>query len=80
MRRVFADTVYWLAIFVPGDAWAESAEAVDYSDVILVTTEEVLSEFLAAVSAHGDRTRRLVVPVGSRNPARSVDRRSGAVS
>jgi predicted nucleic acid-binding protein len=59
VRRVFADTVYWLAIFVPGDPWAQSTEAVDCSDTILVTTEEVLSEFLAAVSAHGDRTRRL---------------------
>jgi predicted nucleic acid-binding protein len=46
VRQVFADTVYWLAIFIPADA-------------LLVTTEEVLSEFLAAVSAHGDHTRRL---------------------
>ncbi|HVY93665.1 MAG TPA: PIN domain-containing protein [Bryobacteraceae bacterium] len=59
MRRVFADTVYWLAIFVPSDSWAESANAVDCSEAILITTEEVLSEFLAAVSSYGDRTRRL---------------------
>ena len=59
MRQVFVDTVYWLAIFVPGDAWAQTARAADCSDALLVTSEEVLSEFLAAVSAHGDHTRRL---------------------
>jgi predicted nucleic acid-binding protein len=59
VRRVFADTVYWLAIFIPRDTWASAAQALDCSDAVLVTTEEVLSEFLAAVSAHGDHIRRL---------------------
>ena len=59
MRRVFADTLYWLAIFVPGDEWTEAARAADLEDTSLVTTEEVLSEFLTAVSAHGDHIRRL---------------------
>ena len=59
VRRVFADTLYWLAIFVPADAGAEAARAADVSDASLITTEEVLSEFLTAVSAHGDYTRRL---------------------
>jgi predicted nucleic acid-binding protein len=59
VRQVFADTVYWLAIFVPGDAWAGVALAADCSGALLVTTEEVLTEFLAAGSAHGDHTRRL---------------------
>ena len=59
MKRVFADTVYWLAIFVPRDPWSEAARSVDCSDSILVTTEEVLSEFLTAVSGHGDHTRHL---------------------
>jgi uncharacterized protein len=59
VRQVFADTLYWLAIFLPGDEWAEVARATSISDALLVTTEEVLSEFLAAVSAHGDYTRRL---------------------
>jgi hypothetical protein len=58
VRRVFADTLYWLAIFVPGDEWAEAARAMDISDASLVTTEDVLSEFLTAVSAHDDHTRR----------------------
>ena len=59
VRRVFADTLYWLALFLPGDEWAEAARMADLSDASLVTTEEVLSEFLTAVSAHGDRARRL---------------------
>jgi predicted nucleic acid-binding protein len=59
VRRVFADTLYWLAIFIPGDEWAEAAFTADVSDASLVTTEEVLSEFLTAVSAHGDHLRRL---------------------
>ena len=59
MRRVFADTLYWLAIFLPGDAWADAARSSDVSEALLITTEEVLTEFLTAVSAHGDRTRRL---------------------
>lgn len=59
MRRIFADTLYWLAIFLPGDAWADAGRAADCSDALLITTEEVLSEFLTAVSGHGDHARRL---------------------
>lgn len=59
MRRVFADKACRLAIVVPGNALAEAARAADCSNALLVTTEEVLSEFLTAVSAHGDHTRRL---------------------
>jgi hypothetical protein len=59
VRRVFADTLYWLAIFLPGDAWADAARSSDVSEALLITTEEVLTEFLTAVSARGDHTRRL---------------------
>jgi uncharacterized protein len=59
VRRVFADTHFWIAVFVPGDEWAEAARGVDLSDASLVTTEEVLSEFLTAVCDHGDHARRL---------------------
>jgi predicted nucleic acid-binding protein len=58
VRRVFADTLYWLAIFL-GDAWADAARSADISEALLLTTEEVLAELLAAVSSRGDRTRRL---------------------
>ena len=59
MKQVFADTLYWIAIFLPGDPWASTAMAVDLSGASLITTEEVLSEFLTAVSAQAERTRRL---------------------
>ena len=59
MIPVFADTLYWLAIFIPADEWAPAARSLNLSDTSLVTTEEVLSEFLTAVSGHGDHTRRL---------------------
>ena len=46
MRRLFADTLSWFALFVPTDEWHERAGSFDLADVALVTTEEVLSEFL----------------------------------
>lgn len=63
MRRVFADTLYWLAVFLPDDAWADAARSADVAEALLITTEEVLAEFLAAVSAHGDHTGRLACRV-----------------
>jgi predicted nucleic acid-binding protein len=59
LRRIFADTLYWIAIFLPNDPWSNTAQSVDLDDTRLVTTEEVLSEFLAGVAGFGDRTRRL---------------------
>lgn len=47
MRAVFADTLYWVAIARPKDQWQAAAlEAKQrLGDVIIVTTDEVLSEF-----------------------------------
>jgi hypothetical protein len=59
VKLVFADTLFWIAIFVPGNPWAKTAKGLDLSEVSLVTTEEVLSEFLTAVSGYGDQTRHL---------------------
>jgi predicted nucleic acid-binding protein len=59
LRRIFADTQFWLALFVPGDAWAMEAAATDRSGALLVTTEEVLSEFLTGVCARGEHVRHL---------------------
>ncbi len=59
MKRVFADTLYWLAVFLPGDLWAEAARAATFSEALLTTSEEVPAEFLTAVSARGEHTRRL---------------------
>jgi uncharacterized protein len=59
LRTVFADTLYWIAIFLPNDPWTDAAKAVDLRDTRLVTTEEVLSEFLTGDAGFGEHTRRL---------------------
>ena len=50
MRRVFADSLYWTAISHQGDQW--HAAALDASRAFrgaeIVTTQEMLSEFLTA--------------------------------
>ena len=51
MRVVFADTLYWLAIARPQDQWKTPALEAKrkLGDVIIVTTDEVLSEFATAL-------------------------------
>lgn len=65
MRRVFADTNYWVALVIPGDQWRARASAVSDSlgQALLVTTEEVLSEFLNFAAAMGPHTRAVVAGV-----------------
>ena len=55
MRRVFADAMYWIAIANPKDQWHAKAIHIMQSlgQVTLVTTEEVLDEFLTYYSGHG---------------------------
>jgi predicted nucleic acid-binding protein len=68
MRRVFADSVYWIAVTSPGDQWGEHARTAYTSlgNSCVWTTEEVLTEFLAALSAKGPRVRSLAVSVVER--------------
>ncbi|HZT41255.1 MAG TPA: hypothetical protein VFA07_03655 [Chthonomonadaceae bacterium] len=56
MKWVFADTFYWLALANPADQWHTiTLEAKQrLGPVRLVTTEEVLTEFLAALSGLGE--------------------------
>lgn len=60
MRRVFADAVYWVALAHVRDQWHSQAVAVSRSlrGVEIVTTEEVLSEFLAHFSGYGPMLRQ----------------------
>ncbi len=50
MRRVFADSLYWIAISHQGDQWHAAAlkasRAIQGAEI--VTTQEMLSEFLTA--------------------------------
>lgn len=58
MKIVFADTFYWIALTLPGDA--AHAQAREIRDDIL-TTEEVLTEYLTFFSAAPEHLRREVV-------------------
>jgi len=59
MKTVFADSHYWIAIVNPNDSWAEAAKKVRSSlgEIFIVTTDEVLTEFLAALSK-GEHMRK----------------------
>jgi len=62
MKTVFADTVYWIAIVKPGDPWADRAKQIraELGEVRIVTTDEVLTEFLATLKS-GQVLRRMAV-------------------
>ncbi len=60
MKTVFADTVYWVATVRPGDQWGGSARRAKslVGSARLLTTDEVLTEFLTALSSGGEHLRR----------------------
>jgi predicted nucleic acid-binding protein len=68
MTRVFADAVYWVAVANRKDQWYAKVAGVMRSlgPVTLVTTEEVMDEFLAHYSGHGPVLRNLAVAVVER--------------
>jgi predicted nucleic acid-binding protein len=59
MKAVFADSLYWIAIVKPGDPWAGAATSAktQIGQVRIVTTDEVLTEFLTALSGAGENLR-----------------------
>lgn len=63
MRRVFADSLYWTATVRPHDPWADRAKAAEEElrNALLVTTDEVLTEFLAALGQSGPVVRQAAV-------------------
>lgn len=64
MKKVFVDTVYWIANANPKDQWRQAAEDAreQLGNARLVTTEEVLTEFLTALSKR-PRLRDIAVRV-----------------
>jgi predicted nucleic acid-binding protein len=56
---VFADTFYWLALARPRDPWHTAARgwAAANTSTTLVTTDEVLTEFLNALAGAGPAGR-----------------------
>jgi predicted nucleic acid-binding protein len=63
MKRVFADTAYWVAVVRSGDQWTEIARQArdELGPVRLLTTDEVLGELLTVLSKGGERIRRRAV-------------------
>ena len=52
MRRLFADAMYWIAIANHKDQWhAKSSRHAIARQVTMITTEEVLDEFLTITAA-----------------------------
>ena len=63
MKTVFADAVYWIAIVKPRDQWRDAALAAkeQIKPARIVTTDEVLGEFLAALREGGPTLRSKAV-------------------
>ena len=61
MRRIFADAVYWIAVANRKDQWNANVMRVMRSLGVpmIVTTEEVLDEFLTHYSGHGSVLRNV---------------------
>ena len=59
MRTVFADTVFWVAAANPRDQWAPTLLALEPSlaDTRILTTDEILVEFLSHFSGLGSFLR-----------------------
>ena len=60
MRRIFADTLYWIAMTHRNDQWHQAAVNVSRSlaGCHLVTTDEVLTEVMNAFSEAGQFFRK----------------------
>jgi predicted nucleic acid-binding protein len=65
MKTVFADTLYWVAISRPIDSWRAAALQArrNVGEAVLVTTDEVLAEFLTAMAKGGHWMRATAVCV-----------------
>ena len=59
MKRVFVDTLHWVAIVKPDDPWEAAAQDAIKSlgQVRLVTSDAILVEVLAALAKGGPRLR-----------------------
>lgn len=65
MKKVFVDTLYWVAIVRPNDPWQAAAKRAKSSvgNVLMVCTDEILTEFLNALSPGGEYIRKKAVEI-----------------
>ena len=63
LKKVFADTFYWTALASPKDSWHEEAKNVgkNLGTVLIITSDEVLIEFLTNFGNHGPVLRKKAV-------------------
>lgn len=63
MRQIFGDAGYFIALLMPGDQWHDDAVALrqEARNAKIVTNNEVLTEFLAALSGEGALLRERAV-------------------
>lgn len=68
MHEIFADSFYWIALANPTDQWHQAAREFSRAnqDASLVTTHEVLTEFLNYFAGAGERMRRVVAEMCER--------------
>jgi len=59
MKTAFADSIYWISVVKPNDQWADAAKKARelLGNARLVTTDEVLTEFLTAMGSSGEKLR-----------------------
>lgn len=57
MKLDFADTCFWIALMHPGDKLHGQARALSKSHTKLITTQEILSEFLTFFCCKGEILR-----------------------
>ena len=62
MTEIFADSFYWIALANPADQWHQAARAFSQinQEAVLVTTDEVLVEFLNYFAESGEHTRGVI--------------------
>ena len=77
MRTVFADTFYWIALANPRDEWhqATSDAAQNLASAQIITTDEVLAEFLTYYCGFGSVMRGIAAQLVRRivaNPTVTV--------
>ena len=60
MKQVFADTLYWITSIAPDDPWKRPSQQARAAlgKIRLVTTDEVLVEFLTSFAGRGAFLRR----------------------
>jgi predicted nucleic acid-binding protein len=63
VKLIYADTLYWVAVARPGDPYRDRALAAraKFSNSMILTSDEVLTEFLNALSGGGPGLRSMAV-------------------